>query len=912
MGPTRIRIARLAACVALAFGAGTCCPPKAETTTPVVKPVAAVPDAAPVATPEPDPAPPGLRLPGDVVATRCALDLTIVPDQPRFTGSMAIQARVVQPTRVVWLNATGLTITGASLGGEPARLIGTVEGVVPETADFVGLTLDRELEVGPLSIAVDYSAAIDRTKSQGVYAVEEAGQWYAYTFFEPIDGRRAFPGFDQPDAKLPWRLTFHVKTNHVALANAPVETEVDEGNGMKRVVLAESRPMPSYLVAFMVGPFDVVDGGKGGRIDTPIRFIVPPGHRDELTYAKSITPAVVAALENYFDMDYPYIKLDVAVVPRFWGTMEHPGIVAMGQPLTLIKPSDDSRAKRQAYTNILAHELAHYWFGDLVTLAWWDDTWLNESLGTWMDAIITDAAEPSWKYRDSAIGRAFEALGADETLSTKSIRQPVDTKEGISSSFDGAITYYKGQTVLRMFESYVGANVWQEFIRAYVTKFAWKNATADDFLSTMTEMLGASTTDAFRTFLDQPGAPLVEHELKCDGAGARLALHQRRALPAGVTDATARTWQVPVCVRYGKGKTSHRSCTLLAAADGAIDLEGGCPTWITMNADGIGYYRSRYTAAEARALLGAKSPVSMPERMTVLGDLSAAVERDELGLGDAMALAPLVVSDPDDRLRASAWSLSGPLRADLFDDKLLAKYRKWVLATFGPTARKLGWRRKAGDSDDRQELRAALVGAVAYAGDKKLMAEAGKLARAWLADRSAIEDEIVRPAMGLATRNGDAALFDTILAAARAAKEDREHQQRLLFALGGFIDPALTKRALDLVLGTEFDLRESKNILWNVLYTRETRELGWAFVTEHVDELLARSRSDEAGWFIGGLAGFSCDTAHRDRAAALFESRVAALDGARYALDQGLEQSAQCIAAQARLAPSAAKFLSKY
>jgi hypothetical protein len=263
-------------------------------------------------------------------------------------------------------------------------------------------------------------------------------------------------------------------------------------------------------------------------------------------------------------------------------------------------------------------------------------------------------------------------------------------------------------------------------------------------------------------------------------------------------------------------------------------------------------------------------------------------------------------------MRARAWSLSGPLRADLLDGALYAKYRRWVVATFGPTARKLGWRRKPGDSDDRQELRAAIIGAVAASGDKKLAAEAGKLARAWLADRTAIEDEIVQPVLALAARAGDAKLFDTILAAARAAGDDREHQQRLLFALGGFMDQALVERALALVLGNEFDLRESRNILWMVLYNRETREMGWTFVVEHIDELLARLRSDEATRLIGGLAGFSCDTAHRDKAAALFEAKVASIDGARYALDQGLEQSAQCIAAQTRLAASAAKFLAKY
>src|SRR5258708_4063575 len=208
--------------LALALAVGACCPPEsAAPKQPVVVTPQAKPDAATVATPMPDPEPPALRLPGDVVAVRCALDLTIVPDQPRFTGSLAIDARAPQPTRVVWLNATGLAIASASLGGERARVIGAPDGNVPDTADFIGLTLDRDLEPGPLSITVAYSAPIDQAKSEGVYAVQEGNAWFAYTFFEAIDARRAFPSFDQPDAKVPWRLTFHVKKEHVALGNAP-------------------------------------------------------------------------------------------------------------------------------------------------------------------------------------------------------------------------------------------------------------------------------------------------------------------------------------------------------------------------------------------------------------------------------------------------------------------------------------------------------------------------------------------------------------------------------------------------------------------------------------------------------------------------------------------------------------------
>ncbi|HET7501641.1 MAG TPA: M1 family metallopeptidase, partial [Kofleriaceae bacterium] len=370
-----MRVALLAVLVA-------CASPEPRRPVPAAPAVASATTAA-TATVEapavaPDPAPPALRLPGDVRPTRYALELTVVPERPAAAGRIHIAAEVVRATRVVWLNATGLTIERATLGGRPAR-------VIPGGEDFVGLAIGRELPPGALAIEVAFSAPIDRERSRGLYSERDGKDAYAYTFFEPIDARRTFPCFDEPVYKVPWQLTFHVRADHVALGNAEVVRETPEPGGMKRVELAVSRPLPSYLVAFVVGPFELVDGGKVGRVATPIRFVIPRGRAGELGYARQVTPKVVAALEDYFDMAYPYGKLDVAVVPRFWGTMEHPGLVAMGQPLTLIRPDQDTRARRQGYANILAHELSHYWFGDLVTMAWWDDTWLNEALSEWSD-----------------------------------------------------------------------------------------------------------------------------------------------------------------------------------------------------------------------------------------------------------------------------------------------------------------------------------------------------------------------------------------------------------------------------------------------------------------------------------------------------------------------------------------------
>ncbi len=858
---------------------------------------------APAVAPDPvaprpvtsDPPPPGLRLPRDVVPVRYALELTIAPDSTRAAGAVAIAATVVKPARVVWLNASELDITHATLAGHAVRVI--------HGADVIGLVADTELPVGPLAVAVAFTAKIDHERSRGIYAEAEGGATYAYTYFEPLDARRAFPCFDEPAFKVPWQITLHVARDHVALGNAPVVREVDEPNGMKRVELAESEPLPSYLVAFVVGPFDVVDGGKTGRAGTPIRFIVPKGRAGELGWAERTTPPIVAALEDYFAMPYPYRKLDVAIVPRYWGTMEHPGIVAMGQSLALIRPEQATFERRLGYTDILAHELAHYWFGDYVTLAWWDDTWLNEALGEWMDMTITDSVEPSWRYRDRRVELANRAMLADETTTARAMRRPVMTREAVERSFDADITYYKGASVIRMFEAFVGREAWRTFISHYLAAHAWGNATGDQFFAQMATDLGAQIATAFQTFVTQPGVPAISVVVKCAGHGATIALHQQQSLPAGAP-ATERQWHVPVCVRAGDGAFSTRTCVELDAAGVELPVQA-CPTWVIAN-DGNGYYRSSVDPAIAAALLDPTSRVAKAARPTaaeltmLIADLRAMVERDELPIDKLLALAPTIAGASDPHVASWAEHAIEP-RAAWLDEPLYQASRRWRLRAFGKTARALGWRRASTDDDLREQLRRVIVPFVASV-DPSLANEAGALADRWIASHDGVADDLVDGALAVAAEHGDAARFERYLAAARAART-HEDRQRILTALASFRDPALVDRALALTLDHAFDLRDAYPIITSAVGIRENRDRVIAFLTRHLDELLAGLRSDEASWLLGTVAEASCDRDHHDRLSAWLVPRAARIDGAAATVARGLERGETCIAALARELP---------
>jgi aminopeptidase N len=881
---------RWLAFVAVALALGSCSASAPKTGAPAV--------SAPAAR---DPDPPAFRLPGEVRPTRYRLELTIDPSTKQASGSIAIDVSVGRPAPAIWLHADpAVAITSARVGGAGVRTV--------RKGDLLGLVGDHR--AGPTTIELAFTAPIDHARSRGIYAENEAGVAYAYTFFEAIDARRAFPCFDEPGFKTPWTLVLRVKKDHVALANTAIASEAAEGD-WKRVEFVESKPLPTYLVAFIVGPFEVIDGGVGGRAKTKIQFAVPKGRSGELAWARDVTPRVVTALEDYFDMAYPWGKLDVAVVPRYWGTMEHPGIVAMGQPLTLIRPEQMTRARKQRYANILAHELAHYWFGDYVTMRWWDDAWLNESLGQWMDLIITNAVEPSWRVMDSRPESSQFAMTMDEALATKPIRRPVRTREQIEESFDSSIVYAKGASVTRMLEAWLGPDKWRDFIRAYMAKHAWGNASAEDLFAMLRDKLGQPAEQVMRSFIEQPGVPVISFELACDVGAVKL--RQTRSLPLGHTDPAKPLWHVPVCFRYGTSTASHETCTVVASAEVSVPITG-CPSWLVPNRDARGYYRSALDTKLVQPLFDTRSPLygqakpTPVEKMMTVADLRSAVNRGELPIDQLLALAPRVVHDSDPLVARTA-VIATSFPADALDDNLYQLARGWLDRLYGPSARRLRWQRLSGDSDEKHQLRIQLLPRVARH-DSRLGLEAERLADRWLKERKGLPDDLVDAALAVAAYRGKAPLFDRYLDAAKVAK-DRTEQARLLGALGGFIDPVLAKRALELVLGTQFDLRDTRGIFFRMIYQRETRDLALDFVEKHIGALLPRMRDDEASWFMTAIASAFCDPERRKRAADLVLPRASKIGGAEAAVRRGLEKSDQCIAELARQLPDLQAFLKK-
>ena len=862
----------------------------------------------------PAPAAPTFRLPADAHPDRYDLDMWLDPEQIAFHGRIGVDLTITRPTSVIWLNGTGLTVDSASFVGtaHDARASRSARVTVGGD-DFLGFDVAGALPVGHARLVVTFHGNVDREKSRGLYGVKEpSGESYLYTFFESTDSRRAFPSFDEPGYKVPWKLTLHVPHDDVAAANSPQLSDTEEENNVDAVSFAESKPLPSYLVAFVAGPFDVIDSGTAGRERTPVRFIAPTGHQANLDYAQQVTPKIVALLENYFGMAYPFEKLDVAVVPRYWGTMEHPGLLAMGQPLAFMAPNERDVQRKRSYANTAIHELGHYWFGDYVTAAWWDDIWLNEGLTTWVDAKITAELEPSWRYDLERITRFERPMLADALDTAKPIRRSVTNAGDLEDAMDNDSTYFKGQSVFTMFEAWLTPPKTQQIVQRYLAAHARKNATSEDLYKAFDEgEPGAGK--ALRTFVEQPGIPLVTATTRCDGGKGTLTLEQRRFHAAGAHLADE-SWDVPVCVRYG---TDHekikdaedgaglRTCTLLTESRQTVPLDA-CPTWLEPNADGLGYYHAAYTRV---AFTTAYAHASDGEKIALLRDASALVESGDASLGDVLPRVNASAGSPVSQVMRGGEAIVNLAEQVVPEpeEKRLAHYLGTV---YGPVALKLGVKEHEGDTPSTLDIRATAVQLGGVEGDDPaLRAAAHAAALTWLDEEKGI-DPRARPAiLRAAARSNDPKLFDGLLDKARK-ETDKRRQVELIFALASFTAPALVDRADAAVLDGTFDLREGVYILATQLASHATRDAAWKFLQASWDKLTPRMRSDEVNFRLIGSLDF-CDADHLQQVAAL-GPKVARIDGATKKLARTVEKIHACMETAAAQRKSLTDFLAHH
>ena len=857
--------------------------------------------------------PPKLRLGDETRPVKYAVDLTLVPGAADFSGAIDIDVTLSKSASMIWLNAREIAITEARVTAGGKTQAAAVE---PGGEQFVGLRVAAAVPAGAARLHIQYKGKISDKSSAGIFSGRDGDDTYLFTQFESIDARRAYPCFDEPDFKTPWQVTLHVKKDQLAFSNTPQVSETSEPNDMKKVVFAPTKPLPSYLVAFAVGPFDIVPAGTAGKNHVTVRIITPKGKAYQAKYAAEVTGPILDQLENYFGIPYPYEKLDEAAIPLTFGfgAMENAGLVTYAQDIILGDPAIDTERRRRGYAEDAAHELAHQWFGDLVTTAWWDDIWLNEAFATWTSSKIIASWKPEWNGRLSDLGAKFGAMSEDSLATARRIRQPIESEDDISSAFDG-ITYEKGAAVIRMFESWEGEKQFQAGVTAYLKRYAFKNARVNDFLDSIAGASQPRLPRAFSTFLEQPGFPEVSVALKCGGGAPAIGVSQKRYLPIGSTGA-AEQWQVPVCVRYQTASGPKSECFLLdkPAAEFKLTKAASCPAYLTANDASTGYYIASYQGELLQSLLHSGNQfLSASEQLMLLSEVSYLAEAGDLKESKALDAALTFSKNPERQIVARAQGMVAGVR-NLVPDDLLPNYARFIDKAFGMRAAELGWSAKPGDDQEVRLQRASIVPFVAREGENSaLRVEARRLADGWLKDRQGVDSDMVTSVLGTAAYSGGRDLFDRLLQELAKTK-DLHQRQYIIAALGGFRDPEIEKASLQLVLNPEMDARETLRLLFGPLGNPKTKNMPFEFVQSNYDGLIQRLPSgggSDAGADLVFTGEALCDESSRQKFVDFFQDRVKQFTGGPHNYAEVLEGIRLCEARKSALGADVAEFFAK-
>src|SRR5690606_14299912 len=490
------------------------------------------------------------------------------------------------------------------------------------------------------------------------------------------------------------------------------------------------------------------------------------------TYSLANTPAIVLALEEYFGTEYPFAKLDNLAAPDFWaGAMENAGLIVYRD--SLMFPDEKSAVgRRQAFWGVSAHELAHQWFGDLVTMEWWDDLWLNEGFATWMGNKIHGQLQPDAHTDRGLLEGAIYAMGADSLASTRRVHEPIKDFTDIQSAFDG-ITYQKGGATLNMFEQYIGEEQFRTGIREYLKAHARGNATSADLIASVAAQSDApeAIAEAFSSFIDQPGVPFLEVDLDCSGDKPALVLEQRRYLPLGSAAGGEGQWGIPLTVRYSDGGTVRTQKTLFADKQGRVELAAAtsCPTWVMPNAHGTGYYRFSLAPKLQQALSNAFAQLDEREQRVYADSVTAAYGAGTLTPSQLLAALPQFASAPvRQTVTAGMYNTEWMAERLLADDAARDAFHERIAAIYRPRLQSLGMTAKAGEAADDTLLRSTLIGFFAATlEDKAVRSEMNKAGRAVLGldgdgslDLDAVAQDLRGIALGIAVEDGGKAAFD--------------------------------------------------------------------------------------------------------------------------------------------------------
>ena len=773
------------------------------------------------------------RLPAHVRPTAYDATLSVDLEGRRFEGAERIDLLLSSPADEIVLHAADLSISRAlvHLGGRAIEAASVAPAAASET---VTLRFPEPLPAGAAALEVTWSGRI----APGLRGLYDAGGGIAATQFEAADARRVFPCFDEPGFKATWRLAVEAPAGTVVLSNGSPIAEEDRG-ARRHLAFSETPPLPTYLVALVVGR--VQAHASIGVRGVPVRTWAAPEKLPLTGFGQDVAVEVLPRLEDYFGVPYAFGKLDQVGLPEFEaGAMENAGLVTYREVALLLDPSTASLAQKKRVAEVITHELAHQWFGNWVTMRWWDDLWLNEAFATWMAFKIVDAWNAAWRvWVEFDQGKAA-AMQLDALRSTHPIRAEIHSVAEAGEAFD-LITYEKGGAVLRMIEGYLGEPPFRDGIRLYMRRHGKGNAVADDLWGALAEASREPVVELANAWIRQPGFPLV----RARRSGRTLTLEHRRFFSSPDEDAAADTtlWPVPLVLRVGDAAgriVEQRVLLRERTAEVALDGEGD-PAFVVVNAGSTGFYRVAYDAEGLAAVAAQVRALAPAERIQLLSDQWALVRA---GQAEIAAFLDLVTGYGGERDYAVLDELVARLAA--IEHRLLAdgdrlRFAALVVTLFGPVLAETGWDPAPGEADAVRLRRAAAVRALGLvARSVGVVHEATARLDRWIGgDRAAIEPNLHDAAVAMAARGGDAARFEAFRALF-AKETDPAFRRRWLLALAAFEDAPLAERGIGLLFSEEVPLQDVASFVAALLANRTAREPFWARLRRDWDALHAR------------------------------------------------------------------------
>ena len=787
------------------------------------------------------------RLDPNVVPKAYKVHLSIDPKAADYSGRVSVELTLKTEQKTIWLHSLKHTIKSASFvdASGQSHAMSVARDVTHE--DWLGLTPPTALGAQSGTLKIEFLGTMANPLF-GMYRVESEKRWYIFSQMEALGAREAFPCFDEPRFKVPFTVSLTVPSEDKAFFNTPSQS-VETAGSQTTHHFATSKPLPTYLLAVAVGPLDLLhnpadDIMRPDGTKLRVRIITAHGKAQEAKMALRETKKLMAIIEDYFGMPYPYEKLDLVAVPDFEaGAMENPGLITYRDSLLLFDEETVTDRQLAGYANTHAHELGHIWFGDLVTMPWWDDLWLNEAFATWFAGKIVSKYRPDWQNKIGALGWFTWVMEQDSNPKSRRIREPINTRGDIDNAFDG-ITYGKGYAVLAMFENLIGEEAFQKGIRQYLKDHAWGNATSSDLISALEKASGRKDFAAsFKTFLEQPGVPLVSIEPgTCTNNTLNLTISQKRWQPLGGAILSQQNWHTPICLKAGTD--GEKICTILKEPSAQIQLPG-CPDAVVPNPGGVAYLLWSMPTDSLNQLLKKLKDAPEIDRVSAVGNIRLLYQSGELSAADLLTIAPAMLSDKSARVRNSALSLLGTLNP-LVSAEFRPQWNAWLGKLIQPLVDELGW----GQDNEKSpkevwDLRKKVL---AIAGNQAslpaVVAEAKKRSEAFLHGKE-IKRELASTALTIYAKHSEPKVFKEMQIVFEA-ETDIFRRNVLRSGLASFSNTELVEPIISYAFSDALRDNERQNFIFGPNRNYKTRDLAWKTVKTRLKEIRALLPSHSA------------------------------------------------------------------